>query len=99
MPSGQAPLFIDEGSYAIWKEGYPKINAEERAIYVDKLQQYYYENFGPIPMFKISYCYAWNSAKISPFPHSQSLNPMYIEYVRHAQPLNTFRLFTPWEGR
>jgi peptide/nickel transport system substrate-binding protein len=99
MPGGMAAGYEDEGSYAIFKEGSAKVNAEERAAYVEKLNQYYYENYGPIPVIYNSSTWAWNSDKISPFPHNATLYPLYLEYVRHAQPLNTFRLFTPWPGR
>jgi ABC-type transport system substrate-binding protein len=99
MPSGAAMIYQDEGSYAIWKEGIVKINSDERNAYVEKLNKYYFENYGPIPVIKVGYCYAWNPDKVSPFPHTATPTPYYLEYVRHAQPLNTFRLFTPWEGR
>jgi ABC-type transport system substrate-binding protein len=100
MPNSQASIFMDEGSYAIYKEGNVKVDAGERGVYAEKLNQYYFENYGPIPVVKLSYCYAWNPDKIAPFPHTGGVPvPYYLEYVRHAQPLNTFRLFTPWEGR
>lgn len=98
MPKGPAVIFMDEGSYAIWQEGYAKVDAEERAEYVEKLNQYYYENWGPTPIVRASFCYAWTD-KISEFPHGAMISPYYLEYVRHAEPLDTFRLFTPWSGR
>jgi ABC-type transport system substrate-binding protein len=98
MPGGMVIHYQDEASYAIWKEGITKVSIEERDAYVDKLNQYYYEkHYGPL--CNISQCFAWNSAKISPFPHSTASSPKYLEYVRHAEPLNTFRLFTPFPGR
>ena len=99
VPGGPVILYEDEGAYAIWKEGSTKINIDERDAYVEKLQQYFYENYGPIPIVRAGYCFAWNSAKISEFPHSTTSSPYFLEYVRHAQPINTFRLFTPWPGR
>jgi hypothetical protein len=90
---------MDAGSYAIWMEGKDKVNAEERELYVERLNQYYYENFGPIPLLIIGSNWAWNPEKISPFPQAVASTPLYLEYVRHAQPLNTFRLFTPMPGR
>jgi ABC-type transport system substrate-binding protein len=98
MPNALNILFEDEGSYAIYNNN-PKATIEERNVVVDKLNQYYYENIGPIPVVRNGYCYAWNSDKILPFPHSDSSRTTYFEYVRHTQPLNTFRLFTPMPGR
>jgi ABC-type transport system substrate-binding protein len=98
MPDGLPTIYEDEGSWAIFK-GNPKSTLEERQTLVDKLNQYYYDNFGPIPVIKVGMCYAWNPDKISPWPHSYTTNPTYFEYVRHAQPLNTYRLFNPWPDR
>ena len=98
MPEAPAQIFMDEGSVAIIKEGQTKMDPAERLAYVRKLNQYYYENYGPIPICRAALCYAW-SDKISAFPHGAVITPYYWEYVRHAEPLNTFRLFTPWPDR
>jgi ABC-type transport system substrate-binding protein len=98
MPNYPMAYFQDEGSYALWQEGTSKVNFDEREAYVEKLNTYYYENFGPLVVCRTPYCYAW-SDKISPPPHAATSAPTYFEYIRHAQPLNTFRLFTPWSGR
>jgi ABC-type transport system substrate-binding protein len=98
MPGSIPALFQDEGSYAIYRDN-PHGTLEERNVVVDKLQQYYYDNYGPIPLLRIGNSYAWNPDKILPWPHHDNTAPGYWEYVRHAQPLNTFRLFTPLPGR
>jgi ABC-type transport system substrate-binding protein len=99
MPEGQACVYQDSASYAIWKEGVSKIDADEREKYVEQLNQYYFDNYAPISVITIGSTWAWNSAKISIFPHAVANSPYYMEYVRHAQPVNTFRLFTPLPGR
>jgi ABC-type transport system substrate-binding protein len=99
MPGSGAATYQDEGAYAIWTEGVSKVDAGEREMFVEKLNKYFYENYAPIPLIKIGACYAWNSQKISPWPHSSSTNPLYLDYVRHVEPINTFRLFTPWPER
>jgi peptide/nickel transport system substrate-binding protein len=99
MPNGSTVLFEDEVSYAIYKEGSAMVNADERAAYVDKLNKYYFDNAGPIPILRAGFCFAWNGDKISPWPHSALSTPYNLEYVRHNPPLNTFRLFTPMPGR
>ena len=98
LPNVASPYFQDEGSYAIYSNN-PKVTFEERIALVDKLNQYYFENVGPLPLVRIGYSFAWNPDKVSPWPHPDSSKPIYLDYVRHAQPLNTFRLFTPWPGR
>jgi ABC-type transport system substrate-binding protein len=98
MPNVNQLTYSDTGSFAIYRDN-PKSNFEERNALVDKLNQYYFDNVGPIPLFRNAYYFAWNSEKISPFIHEASARPLYLEYVRHAQPLNTFRLFNPWPGR
>jgi hypothetical protein len=90
--------YSDAGSFAIYRDN-SKSNFEERNAVVDKLNQYYFDNVGPIPIFRNAYYFAWDSEKILPFIHEASARPLYLEYVRHAQPLNTFRLFNPWPGR
>ena len=98
MPNAVAAVYEDEGSYAIYQNN-PKATMEERSALVDKLNQYYYDNVCPIPVVRVGNCYAWNSDKISPWPHHDSTNPYYLEYPRHAVPLNTYRLFNPWPDR
>jgi len=99
MPNVIVPYYQDAGSYAIYKETPKNATLEERSAVVDKLNQYYYDNVGPIPLVRAGYCFAWNSDKILPWPHPDSSKPVYFEYVRHNPPLNTFRLFDPWPGR
>jgi ABC-type transport system substrate-binding protein len=98
VPNATNVVYLDEGSFAIYRDN-PKLTMEERLVVVDKLNQYYFENAGPIPVIRNGYCFAWNSDKILPWPHYDSTKPLYLEYVRHAQPLNTFRLFSPWPDR
>jgi len=99
FPNVASPVFMDEGSYAIYKAMSTNATFEERMAVMDQLNQYYYDNVGPIPVLRTARCFAWNSDKILPFPHASPSAPLYLEYVRHAQPLNTFRLFTPWPER
>jgi hypothetical protein len=99
LPNSSNVLFQDEGSYNIYKSVSKNATFEERLAVVDKLNQYYFDNFGPIPVVRAGLCYAWNGAKIAPWPHADSSRPTNAEYVRHVQPLNTYRLFTPWPGR
>ena len=98
FPNGAQVINQDAGSYAIYKNN-PKMTFEERDALVNKLNQYYYENYIPISVLRNGFCFAWNSDKISPWPHHDSIRPLYFEYIRHAQPLNTFRLFSPWPDR
>ena len=99
LPNVSQPIYEDEGSYAIYQAVSKNANIEERAACAATLNQYYFDNVGPIPTVRAGRCYSWNSAKILPWPHPDSNNPQYYEYVRHAQPLYTFRLFTHWPGR
>ena len=97
MPNAVAALYEDKGSYVLYSES-AKATFEERSPLVDKLNQYYFDNYGPIPVVRYAFCYAW-SDKISPWPHPAQSMPTYFEYVRHAQPFNTYRLFSPMTGR
>lgn len=98
FPNAMDVVFQDEGSYAIYKDN-PKATVPERDALVDKLNQYYFDTVGPLPLVRVGFCYAWNGDKILPWPHYFSTAPEYWEYVRHKQPLNTFRLFSPWPDR
>jgi len=99
MPNSVNVDYEDSGSYNIYKELPKNATIDEHIAIVDKLNQYYYENVGPIPLVRVGTSYVWNSDKILPFPHSDSSRPIYLEYIRHAQPLNTFRLFDVFPGR
>jgi len=98
FPNATDVVFQDEGSYAVYKEN-PKATMDARVALVDKLNEYYFDKVGPLPVVKVGFCYAWNPEKILPWPHYDSTAPEYYEYVRHTQPLNTFRLFDPVPGR
>lgn len=98
LPNVYVPFYQDAGSYAIYRDN-PHGTIEERAALVMELNQYYYDNVCPIPIVMSGYCYAWNPARVAPFAHSESSHPAYWEYVRHAQPINTYRLFSPWPDR
>jgi ABC-type transport system substrate-binding protein len=98
LPGAMTVIYQDPGSYVIYRDN-PKMTFEERLTLVDKLNQYYYDNACPIPVVRAGLCFAWNSEKILPFPHSDSSRPTNAEYVRHIQPLNTFRLWSPWPDR
>ena len=98
MPNATNVIFEDEESYAIYLDN-PKETMEQRIAVVEKLNQYYFDNFGPIPLVRVGRNYAWNADKMAPWPHPDSSRQNLWEYARHTQPLNTFRLFTPWPGR
>jgi hypothetical protein len=98
FPNNPHVIVEDEGSYAIYTNN-PKATFEERNAMVEKLNQYYFDNVLPIPLVRKGLCYAWNSDKVSSWPHFNDFMPNYLEYVRHAKPLNTFSLFRPWPDR
>ncbi|MFC1952428.1 ABC transporter substrate-binding protein [Chloroflexota bacterium] len=52
------------------------------------------EHFMNIPLVMERIGYA-KSDKVGEWPHSLGTYPYYFAYMRHAEPLNTFRLFTP----
>jgi ABC-type transport system substrate-binding protein len=93
------PLYIDATTNAMSNAGNALIDPDARMAAADKLQKYLYDIYAPIPVVKVSPIYAWNGKKLSPFPYATSGIPLYVEYFRHATPLNTFRLFTVWGGR
>ena len=51
FPNVVSPFYEDEGSYAIFRDN-PKDTIEERLVIVDKLNQYYYDKVGPIPVVR-----------------------------------------------
>jgi peptide/nickel transport system substrate-binding protein len=99
FPNVASPIFQDEGSNAIYNAMPKNANFEERLAVLNKLNQYYYDTVGPIPVLRTARCFAWNSDKILPWPHVEAAQPLYLEYVRYAKPHNTFRLFNPWPDR
>ncbi len=99
FPNVQQVVFQDEGSYAIYKALSPNATYEQRLAVVEQLNQYYYDNVGPIPVVRTARTFAWNPATVGPWPHVEAAQPLYLEYVRHAKPLNNYRLFIPWPGR
>ena len=75
------------------------MDANERRAGVNILLKYWHDNYVVGPLFRFPYKYAWNPDKVAPFPHPSNNCPYYLDYVRHAEPLNTFRLFDVWPGR
>ena len=98
MPNATQPGYQDAASLAMLQEN-PRATFEERSVLLNKFNQYYFENACPIPLVRAGFCFAWNSDKVAPFPHTDSSKPTNAEYVRHAKPFNTYRLWSPWPDR
>jgi peptide/nickel transport system substrate-binding protein len=99
IPNAVQTVYQDDGSAAIYNGISKNATFEERAAAVDKLNQYYFENACPIPVVRNGFFFAWNADKVSAWPHVESTMPLYLEYLRHAQPLNTYSAFRPWPDR
>jgi len=72
-----------------------ELDLTKRTALYKQLAQIQYDYWEAIPLLKVPYLMAKNKAKVGEWPADSSSYYWNFPYVRHAQPLNTFRLFTP----
>jgi len=72
-----------------------ELDLTKRAALYKQLVQIQYDNWEAIPLLEVPYLMAKNKAKVGEWPPDSSSYYWNFPYVRHAKPLNTFRLFTP----
>jgi ABC-type transport system substrate-binding protein len=58
-----------------------------------EVERYMYDNYITMPLFMILPAFAFNSETVEKVPPALTTHSLNYAYLRHAQPLNTFRLF------
>lgn len=66
----------------------------KRKIKLAKIRDYHYKNWVTIPVIQAHQIWAYNNKKMSgDWPMDMVDKDMNVDYIRHAKPLNTWRLF------
>ncbi|MFC1934474.1 ABC transporter substrate-binding protein [Chloroflexota bacterium] len=60
-----------------------------------EIAKYEHDNYTTVPLLRIARVVVSNSQKVGEWPPNSSTYYYNFEYARHAEPLNTWRLFTP----
>ncbi|MFC1986838.1 ABC transporter substrate-binding protein, partial [Chloroflexota bacterium] len=72
-----------------------EMDFEKRLPLWKEFGQYIYDMDATVPFVKLSRTIVSDSKKVGDWPEDWSTFYYNLEYVRHAEPLNTFRLFDP----
>jgi len=95
-PNGESNLhFTSEELVALVDKYEAELDIPARAAALAKVCNYLHDNWTLIPMVTASSAWASRDAVVGEWPKSASPMAHMFEYVRHAKPLNTWRLFTP----
>jgi peptide/nickel transport system substrate-binding protein len=95
MPNGSAVHFSDDTLSALLKKFEAEVDVDKRAAYLAEVRDYRYKQKMTIPLFIATPVWAWRTDKVGEWPRSSDDKDHKFSYVRHAKPLNTWRLFTP----
>ncbi len=95
LPDSAQPVFEDAQFTPLGRQLLAELDfAKRNALWLD-VMNYIRDNYLMMPVLAIQNNYAWNPKKVSEWPHGSTPYPQYWQYIKHAKPLNTFRLFTP----
>jgi peptide/nickel transport system substrate-binding protein len=64
-----------------------------RAANLRKLRDYHYKNWVTIGVVQVGEVYAYNNEVVGDWPASKTQRYQNVDWIRHAKPLNTWRLF------
>jgi len=90
-----SPIYQSDELTALINEYEAELDEGKREAALGKVRDYHYKNFATIPLVQAMPIWAYRNKKISGWPESPIDRQIFLEYVRHVKPLNTYRLFTP----
>ncbi len=94
-PGGTSPCFQSDELTALINKYETELNLQKRADSLGKVRDYHYNESVTIPLVLASPLWAWRHKQVREWPETPVPRNHYLEYVRHAQPLNTWRAYTP----
>ncbi|MFC1990080.1 ABC transporter substrate-binding protein [Chloroflexota bacterium] len=94
-PGGVYPYWLDSDFIPLANQILKETDWSKRVAGWDEALKRMHEEVHLVPIVRIPNNYAYNGEKMRDWPHGGMPYPQYWQYIRHAEPLNTFRLFSP----
>ncbi|MFC1929105.1 ABC transporter substrate-binding protein [Chloroflexota bacterium] len=95
LPNGTWAVYQDEELVKINERLTATLEMEKRQAIWREIGQHLHDSYATVGLFAVPQIIVSNSQKVGDWPTNWSTNYFNFEYVRHAESLNTFRLFTP----
>ncbi|MFC2004448.1 ABC transporter substrate-binding protein [Chloroflexota bacterium] len=93
-PNGPMAIWQDAELTRLGEKLWAEIDLEKRNPIWREMAKHFYDSYTTIPLFFVPVIVASNSQKVGEWPPSWTCGFYYnFEYARHAEPLNTWRLF------
>jgi peptide/nickel transport system substrate-binding protein len=91
---GSLPYSQDTGFQALIEKLGREMDWEKRNAIWEEMGKFLYDNHLAMPIVNVPALWAC-SKKVGEYPKSNHIQQRLRVYIRHAEPLNTWRLFTP----
>jgi peptide/nickel transport system substrate-binding protein len=97
LPKGAYNFYQDEELIRLIRRIPPELDYKKRTAMWREVAKYMHDNYTVVATVIARPAWGYNSKKIKvdDWPKNPLEYPLYLEYIRHAEPLNTPRLFTP----
>jgi ABC-type transport system substrate-binding protein len=95
LPESDRPMFTSPEFIILCRTVIAAIDPDDRDVAWNAFFKYMREQSTNVSLLQIPNNYAYNQNKIlkGSWPHGAAPYPQYYQYIKHAEPLNTFRLF------
>ena len=91
----EPPIFLSDEQLDLVAKYEKEPDLEKRAAALAAIRDYQYKQFVAIPLVFAVQRFAYRDSTVGDWPPGHTDKIDYFEYVSHAKPLNTYRLFTP----
>jgi peptide/nickel transport system substrate-binding protein len=92
-PGANTVYFLSDELTALINKYEPELDPEKRAAYLAQIRDYWVKEWATIPIIVAQEVWAFRNTVVGEWPRSSLDKRHYFSYIRHAKPLNTFRLF------
>ena len=96
IPGSEPAIWLDDDHIAMVYAYEKEVDPAKRAAALAAIRNYEYKNWIAIPLVKAPLWWAYRTSVVGDWARSGMDKFPYLEYVRHAKPLNTWRLFNPY---
>ncbi|MFC1934372.1 ABC transporter substrate-binding protein, partial [Chloroflexota bacterium] len=94
-PDGRWSFYQDAETWRLADKISAEVDLEKQEPIYKELSKHLRDNYCFVPFFVGAKIVVSNSQKVGEWPPNWGTYYFNFEYIRHAQPLNTWRLFTP----
>ncbi|MFC1820636.1 ABC transporter substrate-binding protein, partial [Thermodesulfobacteriota bacterium] len=93
LPNGTVVYYQDAGIAALGKKLISEMGYEKRQAIWREIAKYLRDNYATASIVTAHPAWGYNSKKVGDWPRNMATRPSNYVYIRHAEPLNKYRLF------